>query len=59
MNTRDVFLADAATLRLRQEEPPLGLDEKEAICPSCNLAYFVPVSARVICRDCCAELDLL
>lgn len=42
------------TARLREDEPPLGLDESEAICPKCCLAYFVTNRAFDwgLCRDC-------
>lgn len=43
------------TLRLREEEPPLGLDETEVICPACRLAQHEGGFSWGVCRDCLTE----
>lgn len=52
--------AAEVTARLQADSPlvvdgvNLGLDEGEAICPSCSLAFFVSDRAHSwgLCRDC-------
>ena len=46
--------AAEVTERLREEDPPLGLDLTEAICPACSLAFFVTdrVHSWGLCPDC-------
>jgi len=50
--------AAEVTERLREEEPPLGLDYKEAVCPACSLAFLVTDRAHSwgLCRDCLTDL---
>lgn len=53
----DTAHAAEVTERLREEEPPLGLDLSEAICPRCRLAFFVGERAFSwgVCSDCLGE----
>ena len=44
--------AEAATARLRDDEPPLGLEDRESICPACNLVHWS--TAVRPCHDCTA-----
>lgn len=46
------------TARLREDEPPLGLEEREAICPSCTFAFLVPSRPTWgLCPDCFDPLE--
>lgn len=42
--------ATKATARLRDDEPPFGLDRRESVCPLCNLVHW---SKHITpCLDC-------
>lgn len=46
--------AQEVTLLLQEDDPPLGLDYTEAICPACSLAFFVTDRDHSwgMCREC-------
>lgn len=55
--TDRVTHARDVTGRLRDDEPPMGLSHREAICPRCSLAFHVRESAFDwgVCPDCLAD----
>jgi hypothetical protein len=56
MTHAQVIHAREVTERLREEEPPLGLDLREAVCHSCNLAFWVhDAFSWGVCPECLAE----
>jgi hypothetical protein len=49
--------SDPVAVAAEAKEPPFGIDSHEAICPSCDLAFFVTEAAFSwgVCPDCLGE----
>jgi hypothetical protein len=50
-SSREGAWAKEVTHRLRDDEPPAGLDRNERVCPVCKLVFVERVQAFGLCAD--------